>query len=70
MAVGFKPGDKVVFRDDATTEGQPIGELFRRLVWTVVDANETEISIETNYLRSHLTMHTLTHKMRHHTPLS
>jgi hypothetical protein len=66
--MAMKAGDKVRFRDDATTEGQPIGELFMKLTWTVVAINETRIEIASRYLSSDLKMHTLTHKLRPATP--
>lgn len=60
----IKAGDFVRFRDDATTEGKPIGELFRSLTWRVVAVDEDMIELAA---QSELKMHTLTHKMRHAT---
>lgn len=60
----IKPGDFVRFRDDATTDGKPIGELFMRLTWRVVAVDGELIELAAWYLRSELKMHTLTYKMR------
>lgn len=63
----IKVGDFVRFRDDATTEGEPIGELFRSLTWRVVAVDDDMIKLASRYLQTELTMLTLTHKMRHAT---
>lgn len=64
MSETIKVGDFVRFRDDATTEGKPIGELFRSLTWRVVAVSDGSIKLAAKYLQSELELHTFTHKMR------
>lgn len=61
----FNPGDKVRFRDDATSGGQPIGDFFRRTTWTVVSCQEDALHLQaTADSGSDLQLHTFPHKMR------
>jgi len=64
----IKVGDFVRFRDDATTEGKPIGDFFRERTWCVVAVDGTSIELASKYLQTDLKLHTLTHKLRHATP--
>ena len=67
MSTPIKKGDFVRFRDDATSEGKPIGELFRQLTWRVVRVHDDTVELAARYLQSDLTLHTFTRKMRHAT---
>jgi hypothetical protein len=60
----FKPGDKVRIREDATTDGEPFGELFMRLTWTVLACSSPDIELESQYLQTTLKLHTLDYKLR------
>lgn len=61
----LKVGDRVRFRDDATSQGEPIGDLFKKLSWIVVALDgEGKIEIAGRYLASDLKMHTFAHKLQ------
>jgi hypothetical protein len=60
----FKVGDAVRFRDDATTDGEPIGELFRNRTWVLVSIDGALVEIVSNYQSTELKLLTLAYKLR------
>lgn len=68
MSEAIKVGDFVRIREDATTEGQPFGELFLKLTWRVVALRDDLVEIASKYLKTELKLHTFTRKLRHATP--
>ena len=65
--VDFKPGEKVVFRDGATTDGKLIPEAFTKLTWEVVRKyrHEHSFAIVISTDSGHLVYYTLPKKLRH-----
>lgn len=59
----FKAGDKVKIREDATTEGEPFGELFLKLTWEVVAQNGDGIELKSQLYQTEVKLHTLAHKL-------
>lgn len=60
----LEPGDKVVFRDDATTEGQPIGGFIREQTWTVVATDGERCELVAQRGETVLKLLTFNRKMR------
>lgn len=60
----MKPGDEVRFRDDATSEGKSVAELYRNLTWRLVSIGGERVELESVYGGTNLKMFTLVHKLR------
>lgn len=64
MSEKIKKGDFVRFRDDATSEGQPISEFFMNTTWKVSSVDGELIVLIAKHLRTEITLHTLKYKLR------
>lgn len=60
----MKIGDEVRFRDDATSAGEPVADLYKRMTWVVEKVDGDACVLGTKYKGTAVKMHTLTHKLR------